>query len=182
MSAPRDPHSSAWFNDALDELRSGIAPLQQALLDRIRLMGFDHAIGLDSARQRDDAYAAQMTRDRSEATTPNGNNCESESLAAQREQGANRTRQEWTPALNQRVRGSKPRRRTSTGALLARHNLQSAARAVLDATSADPAGPHAAGGTTVHEPAGAARRTEASGWPGGPEPASATRTSVPSPS
>ena len=104
MSAPRDPHSSAWFNDALDELRSGIAPLQQALLDRIRLMGFDHAIGLDSARQqicqrdlgRGDAYAAQMTRDRPEGTSPNRNNWESESLAAQREQGTNRTRQEWT--------------------------------------------------------------------------------------
>jgi hypothetical protein len=56
------------------------------------------------------------------------------------------------------------------------------ARAVPEATSADPAGPGAAAGTTAHEPAGAARRTEASGWPGGRVPASATRTSVPSPS
>ena len=67
-------------------------------------MGFDHAIGLGSARQqicqrdlgRGDAYAVQMTRDRPERTSPNRNNWESESLAAQREQGANRTRQEWT--------------------------------------------------------------------------------------
>jgi hypothetical protein len=70
-------------------------------------MGFDHAIGVDNARQqicqpdlgRGDAYAAQMTRDRREGTSPNQNNWESESLAAQPEQpeqGANRTRQEWT--------------------------------------------------------------------------------------
>src|SRR5581483_1338511 len=56
------------------------------------------------------------------------------------------------------------------------------ARTVPGATYACPAGPRAAAGTTVHEPGGAARRTEASGWPGGPVPAWATRTSVPSPS
>lgn len=49
-----------------------------------------------------------------------------------------------------------------------------------NATSADPPGPNAAAGTAVHEPAGAARPSEASGWPGEPGPASATRTSAPS--
>jgi Amidohydrolase len=46
--------------------------------------------------------------------------------------------------------------------------------------SATSAGPCAVAGATVHEPVGAARWSEAFGWPGGPVPAWATRTSVPS--
>src|ERR1700694_4852822 len=69
--------------------------------------------------------------------------------------------------LNQRVGGSKPSRRTSTGALQRGATISNRrARAVPDATSADPAGPRAAAGTTVHEPAGAARPTRATGRPG----------------
>ena len=53
-------------------------------------------------------------------------------------------------------------------------------RADADATPADPPGPSAAADTAAREPAGAARRTEASGWPGVRAPVSATRTSAPS--
>jgi hypothetical protein len=95
-----------------------MAPLQQTLLDRIRLMGFDHAIGLDSARQqicqrdlgRGDAYAAQMTRDRPEGTSPTGTIGRANRLR----HNVNRARigpdrnGHNLPALNQRVRGSKP--------------------------------------------------------------------------
>lgn len=63
-----------------------------------------------------------------------------------------------------------------------RRPARSAALTPAGAMSSVGAGPRGAAGAAEREPAAAAPRSEASGWPDAPVPASATRTSDPSPS